>query len=217
MSDHIRLEAIPFVETYNPTPHQRLIYRFYDRKYSDDAKEIYSTEWFNLTRRFRKEASPFPATLRTWDEIKRMDFASFFIAHPVAGFGLWRLLQACYALDKLVCFEKDDVVVEWETWKPFEYLDSSEVEHIWKDCLLSHRAKIDNRSLHGDTLIRWLYDSLCAFDRLETALANLKKNFKENMNGHLAERMANAASLMVWRKAAMFNAELSLSDVDLEV
>lgn len=217
MSDHIHLDAIPFSENYDPTPHQRAIYRFYDQRYSDDADEIYSKEWFNLTRRFRKEANPSPKTLRTWDEIKNMDFASFFIAHPVAGFALWRLLQACYALDRLVCCEIGDGVREWETWKPFEYLESTEVEETWKHCLLRHRANIDDRTLRGDRLILWLYDSLCAFDRLETAIASFEKNFKENMKGYLAERMTRTATIMVWTRTSMFNAELSLSDVNLQV
>ena len=106
MGSYIQLPTAIDGQDCDPTPQQRAVYNYHEALHSDAADDIYSFEWFQRTKSFFKQFARSNAqatTLTTWEMVEDLDFGAFFLAHPVAAYSLWHLLQSCYELDRVVC------------------------------------------------------------------------------------------------------------------
>ena len=113
---------------FDPKVKQKQVYKYYDSRYSDEALDIFSEEWENRIIFWHQRAVNRAAETMSSDELlETLDFGSFFLAHPIAAFSLWQVLQACYELDRAVCGDIK-VVNSWEQLKPFEYLRDAGIQ-----------------------------------------------------------------------------------------
>ena len=85
---------------------------------------------------------------------KEITFSALFLQHPIAAMPLWNMMQAFYALDRLVCGSSENLletVSAWETMAPFEYVTASKIVELWKVSLQRLRKEICNYSLEKST------------------------------------------------------------------
>jgi hypothetical protein len=165
----------------NPTPEQKAVYRFYKSRRSNDADNIYSTEWFSRIVKFqessplRKEkGDPLP-----WTRVDDLEFGPLFVLHPVPAFSLWLLLDVCYDLDRKVCGDASEKArMEWRSLKPCEYLTSDVVQFQWKKSLEGLKNRMQSEELGGEILLEELYDMVSSLRRMEAALGALRDSIR---------------------------------------
>jgi hypothetical protein len=114
---------------------------------------------------------------------KELELGLFFLAHPVAAFSLWHVLQACYELDKRICGtptpEKNEVA-EWQNWRPLQYLLSPHIMSTWEDNLVLFSSEVQgsNDRFKRETVAGRLYAIAEGDHVLEEALSILESVFK---------------------------------------
>jgi len=120
--------------------------------------------------------------------LENLDFGSFFLAHPIAAFSLWQLLQVCYELDVAVCGNSKadlDEIESWQKLNPFRYLRDSSVRDKWTASLELFKAQIKRTSEDADIQEEsWelrMYDILVGIEKFETAFESLQENFGANL------------------------------------
>lgn len=186
------------IHGFDPIIPQRNIYRWYDRRYSDDAFNIYSPEWGNKLVDWQLNSPAIDI-----DEARNeLEIGTFFRSDPVAAFSLWKLLQVCYDLDEAVCGSTTDAktMASWKSFRPFEYLGSDEVRNEWSRSLEKLRQRIKNSDEelngHRETWEARMWAILQAVEKFEEAFAVLEENFKANLKQKrkCAEWMENRIS-----------------------
>jgi hypothetical protein len=187
--DYIQLQRTFEGQDSNPTLQQRAVYNFYQARNSDEADDIYSNEWLQRTKSYLEiysQPNAAPIALKTWQLIEDVDFGAFYLTHPIAGYSLWNMLEACYELDRIVCgnSKKDmEMLLKWKKMKPFVYLRSKKIGEKWTASLLLLKAQIEDGTLEGAALVSRLLDLLRGVERLESALAAIDENFADNLLG----------------------------------
>jgi len=166
---------------------QRAVYNYHESLNSDEIIDIYSPEWQQRIASwhdwFKASVQDLTGSSSSFEDI---DFRVFFLAHPIAAFALWRLLQACYEIDRAVCgtsVEALDEIAEWQQLKPFRYLKSEEVRGRWMVELRLLKEQIEEGYLVEEALKVRIYDILRGVERLEDAMAALEENFSVNLKG----------------------------------
>jgi len=167
---------------FDPKVKQKQVYKYYDSKYSDEALDIFSEEWENRIIFWHQRAVDRAAATMSSDELlETLDFGSFFLAHPIAAFSLWQVLQACYELDRAVCGDTK-VVNSWEQLKPFEYLRDAGIQSKWHESLDLLKEQIKNPDLESRESWEFsMYEILMGVERFENAFQSLKENFSVNL------------------------------------
>jgi hypothetical protein len=219
MASYIQLQAPMDGQDCNPTPQQRAVYSYYEEIHSDAADDIYSFEWFQRTKSFfqqlARQDKPVTA-LTTWEMVEDLDFGAFFLAHPVAAYSLWHLLQACYELDRVVCGTSPEEIRKLESWqllKPFVYLKSRKIRSNWTRSLKLLKKEIECGDLEGDRLVRTLYDILRGVERLVTSSTALKDNFSVNLRDmKFVDEMLEKVARVVDNRCSMIADLLKLED-----
>ncbi len=176
---------------FDPKEKQKAIYLYYDSQYSDEALDIYSEEWQERILYWHQKAIDNAATnLSSEENLENLDFGSFFLAHPIAAFSLWQLLQACYELDIAVCGNSKadlDEIESWQKLNPFKYLRDHAVQEKWRASLELFKAQIKAKSEDADVQEEsWelrMHDILVGVEKFETAFESLQENFKANLAG----------------------------------
>lgn len=179
-------------EKFDPKAKQKVIYMWYDRKYSDDALDIYSKEWHERIRAWNKtwvEAHQLAIDKSnealTIDELlESLDFGIFFLAHPIAAFSLWRVLQASYELDRAVCGDTTQVTL-WEDMPPFRYLKDQGIQQKWNSEIeqLKEQMKRPSSRFGKQSSKFRMYEILAGVERYEHAVTSMKENFAYNGEG----------------------------------
>jgi len=167
---------------FDPYVKQKQVYKYYDSKYSDEALDIYSEEWQERIIYWHQRAINHSATHLSSDELlEKLDFGCFFLAHPIAAFSLWQVLQACYELDRAVCGDVK-VVNGWEQLKPFEYLRDERIQAKWHQSLDLLKEQIKEPGLESRESWEYsMYEILLGVERFEDAFQSLKENFSINL------------------------------------
>jgi len=219
MGSYIQLPTVIDGQHCDPTPQQRAVYSYHEALHSNAADDIYSFEWFQRTKSFFKQfarSDKQATTLTTWEMVEDLDFGAFFLAHPVAAYSLWRFLQSCYKLDRVVCGSSREelrIVESWELLKPFVYLNSRRIRTKWSNSLKHLKKEIECGALGGDPLVRRLYDILCGVERLEDSLADLKENFSVNLKDmKFVDKMLKKIAKVVDGRCRMIADLLKLED-----
>jgi hypothetical protein len=219
MSSYIELATAVDGQDCNPTPQQRAVYSYHEEIHSDAADDIYSSEWFQRTKSFFKQFArqdSHATTLTTWEMVEDLDFGAFFLAHPVAAYSLWHLLQACYDLDRIVCGSSQEelrIVESWQSLKPFVYLKSKKIRAKWIKSLKLLKKEIECGDLEGDSLVRTLYDLLCGVERLDNSSVELTENFSINLrNMKFVDTMLEKVAIVVEDRRCMIADLLKLED-----
>jgi len=189
------LEAITPVNhncsDFHPKDNQKAVYRWYDRKYSEAAWDIYSNDWelriFEWHQAWHaahqtalQETNP---KFNTNPQLENLPLGKFFLAHPIAGFSLWRVLQACYSLDRAVCGDTDEVA-SWQEFVPFKYLKADKIDLKWQKELellkqQSTSSQLDFRKRPWEMKLLNMHRGLEAFEK---EFAALTENFRENLS-----------------------------------
>ncbi|KAN0112939.1 hypothetical protein V8E51_005890 [Hyaloscypha variabilis] len=176
---------------FDPKEKQKAIYLYYDSQYSDEALDIYSEEWQERILYWHQKAiDSATTTLSSEKNLENLDFGGFFLAHPIAAFSLWQLLQSCYELDVAVCGNSKADLNEIESWQkmnPFKYLRDRSVQDKWRASLELFKAQIKAKSEDMDVQEEsWelrMHDILIGVEKFETAFESLQENFKANLAG----------------------------------
>ncbi|PVH72376.1 hypothetical protein DL98DRAFT_596086 [Cadophora sp. DSE1049] len=176
---------------FHPKDNQKAVHRWYDRKYSNEAWDIYSNdwelriiEWHQAWHEAHQTALRETNTkLNTKRQLEKLPFGKFFLAHPIAAFSLWRVLQSCYGLDRAVCGDTKEVA-SWQQHVPFEYFKDDKIDLKWqtelelfKQEIASSRLKFSKQSWELK-----LYDMHRGIEAFEKEVAALKVNFRENLS-----------------------------------
>ena len=189
------MEAIAVTDSdrdiFDPKIKQKAIYKWYDSRYSDEALDIYSEEWQERIIFWHQRAIDNTATtLSSEENLEKLDFGSFFLAHPIAAFSLWQVLQACYELDDAVCGNSKPDLEEigaWQKLNPFKYLRDSTVQLKWQASLELLKAQIKRKShdpdLREESWELRMYDILLSVEKFESAFESLQENFSANLQG----------------------------------
>ncbi|KAL5317113.1 hypothetical protein ACEPPN_014207 [Leptodophora sp. 'Broadleaf-Isolate-01'] len=217
--EYIHLKPVGSTADCNPTTQQRKIYKFHEARYSDEADDIYSMEWFQRTKDYLKQyAQPDtnPRALEDWGMIENLEFGEFYLAHPIAGHGLWHFLDACHQLDRVVCgvSARDLSVVEsWRAMTPFRYLKAKKIRIKWDKSLNVLKKEIQCGILEGEALVTKLYSILCGVERLENSFAALEESFAANLRGlQFMEEMVGKARKVVVERRGMIAGGLNIED-----
>ena len=183
-------------EKFDPKTKQKLIYKWYDKQYSDDALDIYSKEWQDRIHAWNQawydayhEACQLALdrsskTLTTEELFESLDFGIFFLAHPVAAFSLWKVLQASYELDRAVCGDTDQVAL-WQELPPFKYLKDEAIQQKWDfEIELLKQQTMSSGATFGRQSSKFkMYEILVGVERYEHAVISMKDNFAWNGEG----------------------------------
>jgi hypothetical protein len=168
---------------------QRAVFDWYEKyQYKDDAGDIFSPEWQYRLTDWRNEFDQDSKTVhdrvaQQEGQPEKLELGLFFLAHPVAAFSLWHVLQACYELDKRICGtptpEKNEVA-EWQNWRPLQYLLSTHIMSTWEDnlALFSSEVNGSNDRFQRETVASRLYAMAEGVHVLEEALSILASVFK---------------------------------------
>lgn len=178
-------------DIFDPKEKQKAIYLYYDSQYSDEALDIYSEEWQKRILYWHQKAIDSAATtLSSEENLEKLDFGGFFLAHPIAAFSLWQLLQTCYELDVAVCGNSKadlDEIESWQKMNPFKYLRDRSAQDKWRASLELFKAQIKAKSEDMDVQEEsWelrMHDILVGVEKFETAFESLQENFKANLEG----------------------------------
>lgn len=175
---------------FHPKDNQKAVYKWYDERYSDEAWDIYSndwesriTEWHDAWHQAHYTALQDTNTLANTDEqLEKLPFGKFFLAHPIAAFSFWRVLQACYGLDRAVCGETEEVA-SWQQYAPFQYLRDSTVETKWQADLEQFKQQVTSTrlSFKKPTWESKLFNMYRGIETFDKEFAALKVNFKYNL------------------------------------
>jgi hypothetical protein len=219
MASYIQLHTELDSQDCNPTPQQRAVYSYHEKIHSDAADDIYSSEWFQRTKLFFKQFAKqqkHVTALTSWEMVEDLDFGAFFLAHPVAAYSLWHLLQACYELDRVVCgFSHEELpkVEKWQLLKPFVYLRARKISTQWVKSLKFLKEQIECGALEGDELVRTLYDILCGVEKLIASSAALKDVFAVHLRDMIfVDEMLQKVNTVVDDRCGMIAAHLKLED-----
>jgi len=178
-------------DIFDPKEKQKAIYLYYDSQYSDEALDIYSEEWQERILYWHQKAiDNAETTLSSKKNLENLDFGGFFLAHPIAAFSLWQLLQSCYELDVAVCGNSKadlDQIESWQKMNPFKYLRDHSVQDKWRASLELFKAQIKAKSEDMDVQEEsWelrMHDILIGVEKFETAFESLQENFRANLAG----------------------------------
>lgn len=212
---------------FDPKFKQREVYRWYDSRYSDEALDIYSPEWRDRITDWHEHAVRHTATALSSEELlERLEFGNFFLAHPIAAFSLWQLLQACYELDRAVCGATTEVK-SWQKLPPFQYFRDSSVQARWQESLKQLKERIKSRDLDSGTE-SWeytMYEIRLGVEKFESAFEALKDNFSSNLrdmkfaiwmidriDNDIGERFAMITNLLSFKDQELANSRPTDSD-----
>jgi hypothetical protein len=167
---------------------QRAVYNYYESQHSDnEVVDIYSSEWKERITSWHKMFAQAYGTkharkdvVKTWETPEEIDFSTFFFAHPIAAFSLWKVFQAFYGIDQAVCGTSSDapqILAKWKEMKPFEYLKSKEVRKAWKRELKKLNKEIEVEDLNVTSRV---YGILRGLETLEMAMSLLETDFRIN-------------------------------------
>lgn len=181
---------------------QRNIFDWYeDYQYKDtrdmcspDAGDIFSSEWQNrlvgwgadFDKKFGQDIQALYDRVDLYEKAPEdLELGLFFLAHPVSAFALWHVLQACYELDKLICGNSKSNINEWQSWRPFQYLLSTEIVSAWQTNLnlLSSEVKRSANKFEKEAVARRLHTIFQGIQYLEHALSTLVEAFKGTQTG----------------------------------
>lgn len=171
---------------FDPKDKQKAVYKWYDLRYSDEALDIYSKEWQNRIliwhEAHQRAIKDINQSLTSEELLETLHFGNFFLAHPIAAFSLWRVLQACYELDRAVCGNTEEVA-SWQSLPPFKYLRDSSIQLRWRTELENLKQQIkSNRSTSAkETWELKLYGIWLAVEDVEREIVALKENFTDNL------------------------------------
>jgi hypothetical protein len=207
-------------DNFDPKTKQKAIYTWYDLKYSDEARDIYSSEWQERIMLWHELATP--TTPSSEENLDQLDFGSFFLAHPVPAFALWQVLQACYELDRAVCGNTEielGEITSWERLAPFNYLGDSTSQLKWQISLKLLERQISDPNFIPSPTKSWvliMYDILLGVERFESTFESLQENFSFNLPGEkfaswMIARIEEGAS----RRFLMIDRLLKLSESGL--
>jgi len=211
-------------DIFDPKVKQKAIYTWYDSRYSDEALDIYSTEWQERIIFWHQRAIDNTAsTLSDEANLDKLDFGSFFLAHPIAAFSLWQVLQACYELDVAICGNTKadlDEINAWQKLNPFKYLRDHDVQDKWQTSLELLKAQIkrksENLDLKEESWELRMYDILVGVERFEIAFESLQENFSANLEGErFAQWMIARIEEGVGKRFSMIDRLLEFKESEL--
>ncbi|KAH8805013.1 hypothetical protein F5884DRAFT_439164 [Xylogone sp. PMI_703] len=218
MAMYLEAVTIPGPEgDFDPKFKQKKVYRWYDARYSDEALDIYSTEWRDRIVSWHEHAAPLPAAELSVEQLlEQLEFGSFFLAHPIAAFSLWQVLQTCYELDRAVCGVTDEVV-SWQKIPPFQYFRDSRIQARWRESLKQLKERIRKRdpSPSGESAEYKMYEIRLGVEKFESAFEALKENFSINLRDmKFALWMIDRIDNDIGKRFAMITDILDFKDED---
>ncbi|RFU27870.1 hypothetical protein B7463_g8458, partial [Scytalidium lignicola] len=204
---------------FDPKFKQKAVYKWYDARYSDEALDIYSTEWRERIISWYEQAVQHTATVLSSERhLDQLEFGSLFLAHPIAAFSLWQVLQSCYGLDRVVCGMTDEVI-SWQNLPPFQYFRDSDIHAQWQESLRHLRERIKNRDLNSGT-DSWeykMYEILRGVEKFESSFDALKENFSVNLvDVNFASWMIDRIDNDIGKRFAMITDLLRFKEQELE-
>jgi len=218
--EYIQLDPANEGTICNPTKQQKSIYDFYESRQSENADDIYSSEWYRRTMEFTQQSSMIkadaPILLSSWEMIETLDFGPLFLSHPIAAYAFWQALHAFYDFDKIVCGHAErglQRVESWKALKPFVYLKSRKIRNQWRKSLNVLKHEIECEILEGEDLLLRLQDLLSGVSGLESALTELEESFAVNLSGMMfVDTMLEKVAVAVDERRNMIANLLRLED-----
>ena len=174
---------------YSLASNQRAVFDWYEKKqYRDDAGVIFSPEWQCRLTDWRIEFDPdmqkvHDRLVQLEQDPENLKLGLFFVAHSVAAFSLWHLLQACYELDKRICGtskQQNKELAEWQHWPPFQYLLSTHIVSTWEANLVSFSSQVKQSAniFQKENVASRLFAMVEGIQVLEEALSILTSVFE---------------------------------------
>lgn len=168
---------------------QRDVFDWYEKnQYKDDAGDIFSAEWecrlTDWSNEFNQDINNVHDRVsRLEQHPENLELGLFFLAHPVAAFSFWHLLQACYELDRRICgtsTRERNELNKWQKMRPFEYLQSPHIMATWGENLVSFSSEVkrSTNNFERETVASRLYAMDEGVQILEEALSILENVFE---------------------------------------
>ncbi|PVH81291.1 hypothetical protein DL98DRAFT_171559 [Cadophora sp. DSE1049] len=95
-------------------------------------------EWRTRIRHWQEKFPDGGPRIENLTALSEFEFGALFLHHPLSAMSLWNVMQAFYALDRLVCCKSAadlERVAKWETMPVISYLDANNVEKTWRASL----------------------------------------------------------------------------------
>ncbi|RDW57814.1 hypothetical protein BP5796_12615 [Coleophoma crateriformis] len=157
--------------------------------------------------------------LEKCERFEDLDFSTFFLQHPISAMSLWNVMQGFHALDRVVCGTSKEAlesIAEWESMKPFAYINASKVEKRWRSSLQSIKKEI-KAGLYSDVYLTRMRDMKSGVDKLEDAWLELQQSFAENFQyEELSGSMLERIKVGIARRFSMFNNYLVIDEESTE-
>jgi hypothetical protein len=174
---------------------QRNIFDWYeDYQYKDvgaicppDAGDIFSSEWqFRILaweKKFGQDQALYDKVNSYERTPEELELGLFFLAYPISAFSLWHVLQACYQLDRPICgtsTRNNNDITQWQTWRPFQYLLSTEIVSAWETNLQLFSSEVEQSTnkFEKEAAAHRLHAIFQNVQLLEEALSTLEIAFK---------------------------------------
>lgn len=206
----------PSDQTVEVRKKQKAVSTWYNKYPSSNDLDIYEPEWSDRFLRWYRtsivEHTTRISDIATNDTLKDLDWVGFFSEYPVAAVALWKVLQASYKLDEVICKvsgEATKAAREWQDMKPFEYLGSSAVETRWRKSLKILHAQFESETFEDqDEIVHRMCEMRCAVDALEDAWKELQTSWEFNLEGCRSKdlMLVRIRREITWRFSALDNA-----------
>lgn len=177
-----------------------------------NTPDLLKSEWANRIEQWRRQFPDGGPPIEDCKSLKDLQFGAFFLQHPIAAISLWNVMQAFYALDRVVCCtskEAREKIAEWELMPPFAYLEASSVEKRWRKSLVNLSKEINEKN--RDTLLQRIDGIHPGIVKLEDTCGELQRSLRENLKGiKLVDSMLEQTGVAAARRFSMIDTYLKL-------
>lgn len=208
---------------------QKAVSRWYDQNPSSSALDVYEPEWSDRLLQWyiasTLEHLIKVSDIASYGTLNNLDWVGLASENPVAAVALWKLLQASYQLDDVICIRSQEfipAVQRWQKLKPFEYLSSSEVRARWTESLENLRTQFEAFE-DEDAIVHRMCEMRCAVDALENAWKELEASWAVNLAGYSSKdlMLTRIREAITWRfstlNSAMKDDSTNVEEQDISV
>jgi len=123
-----------------------------DEDFDASKHEVLKLEWTRRVQDWQKQFPDRGLPIEDCRTTEEFEFQPFFLQHPIAAMSFWNVMQAFYALDRLVCGTSASLLKKvslWEKMQPFQYFKASNIKQQWQSSLEDlgkeiHRVGLEN-------------------------------------------------------------------------
>ncbi|KAL5321323.1 hypothetical protein ACEPPN_012138 [Leptodophora sp. 'Broadleaf-Isolate-01'] len=116
-----------------------------DHMHDVQSPDVLRSEWTAQIQGWQETYHNGGTPVKHLASVTELQLGALFLQHPEPALSLWTVMQAFYALDRLVCCKSAtelEKVSKWESMSIAAYLEANAVEKTWRTSLPALRKEI---------------------------------------------------------------------------